>query len=332
MGGNALKNTELRRYNKAEYMMITRHVQSILHKNNIVAEPTLSYKNKPDFGDLDMLILSGTVKKNIRELIKEYFNPNEIYHNGNAWSFDFNQFQIDFIIVKDIDWVTSNVYFSYNDLGNFMGRIAYQMGFRYGDYGLKVNYYVDGKKFSKIISKEPNKIFEFLGFDWDKYSQSFHGLTDIFDFIINSRYFDSKIFDYEKLNHQNKTRNRKRKNYQLFLDYVAETASNKTYEYKSQDEYLISADRYFGTNIIDDIDEWKKVLERENEVHERFNGNIIMKLFDLKGKELGSSIKRFKSEIDYTYDSGFNEWILGTDQETIWNEFARINNVKNLKW
>ena len=91
MGGNALKNTELRRYAKEEYNQIAKHVQNVLHDNGIVAEPTLSYENKPDFGDLDMLIKSSTIIFDLRQFIEMYFAPNEIYHNGNAWSFDFNK-------------------------------------------------------------------------------------------------------------------------------------------------------------------------------------------------------------------------------------------------
>ena len=218
MGGNAL-NIETRRYEKKEFYEIMLEVGAMLSSKGIESDVPAWYRNKETFGDLDVLIRSSTVEGDILDVINEVFKPNEIYNNNNVKSFDYKDFQIDFILVGDENWETSMFYFSYNDLGNFVGRISYQMGFRFGDYGLKLVYRHEdgGRKFSKIISKDPRKIYQFLGFNYDRYLEGFDEVEDIFKFVVNSTCFNRRIFDYDSLNHQNRTRNKKRKNYELSL-------------------------------------------------------------------------------------------------------------------
>lgn len=131
MGGNALKIVKTRRYSKKEYEKILLEVGSILTTMDVVFNIPESYGAKESFGDLDVLILSESLKNNILSIIKDKYSPNEIHHNGNVYSFDYKEFQIDFIVVGEENWHTSKKYFEFNDLGNLIGRIAYQMGFRY---------------------------------------------------------------------------------------------------------------------------------------------------------------------------------------------------------
>ena len=258
MGGQALKNTYTRRYSKKEYINLEVDVQMKLHKLGIKSRVPLAFGAKETFGDLDVLILAESLNnKGMRNIIEAEFAPNEIYHNGSCYSFDHKEFQIDFILVKTKYWDTSYHYYSYNDLGNLIGRISYQMGFRYGHYGLKLVYrHPDGgRKFEKIISQDISSILHFLGFDPSRYTMDdFNEIKDIFDYVIESKYFNPKIFQYEALNHQNKTRNKKRVNYAGFLDYIDDLKFENPYEYQDKDYYVKMAEDYFGLNIVDQID------------------------------------------------------------------------------
>lgn len=331
MGGAALKHTYTRRYTDKEYFTTALKIMNSVPFKTAIP---LSFRNKDSFGDLDVLVHGGDFERYapntpMSKIIEDIFSPNEIYKNSHVVSFDYNELQIDFIKVKPKYWESSKTYFSYNDLGNFMGRIAYKMGFRYGDFGLRLVYLHEdgGKKFTYDISTHPRDIFGFLGFDYERYEEGFDKLEDVFDFVVDSKYFNARLFDYENLNHQNRTRNKKRVNYGLFLDYVKDI--DKAYEYKDKDYYVNMAEEFFGIDIASKISLWRKEVEREKEAHEHFNGILIMEHYPLAGKELGNAIYKFKEFVKKEFpDTSFFDFVINTDQETMWGMFEMINKVK----
>jgi len=340
MGGQALKNTYTRRYSKEEYERLCDTVQNRLKSLGIKSRVPKSFGAKDSFGDLDVLILAESLNgKGMRNIIEANFAPNEIYHNSHVYSFDYKEFQIDFILVKTKYWDTSYHYYSYNDLGNLIGRISYQMGFRYGHYGLKLVYrHPDGgRKFEMILSQNTFDILQFLGFDPDVYADGFHDLTDIFEYVIMSDFFNPKIFQYEALNHQNKTRNKKRKNYAAFLDYVDKSDIYRVYEYQDKDHYVKWAETYFGLNIVEQIELWKKEVALDQLVSKKFNGDIIMTyLPDLKGKALGNAITKFKDYVNsYLAHNNpgqnvkmlYRDYIVNTHIDHIMGIFKTANNL-----
>ena len=346
MGGSALKNTFTRRYSKEEYERLSKTVATRLKSLQIKNRVPLAYAAKKTFGDLDVLILTESLgNKDMRTVIEDHFAPNEIYHNSSVYSFDYKEFQIDFILVKTKYWDTSYHYYSYNDLGNLIGRISYQMGFRYGHYGLKLVYrhYDGGRKFEMLISQDIKRILEFLGFNVSEYDIGFYELRDIFAYVIKSKYFNPKIFQYEALNHQNKTRNKKRVNYAGFLEYIKGEKFDNPYEYQDKDHYVNMAENFFGLNIVEQIDSWKKVVEKDKLVSAKFNGRLIMeKIPILKGKELGNAITKFKNYIKPYLMSNqylnpnksdnvediYKDWIIENDVDHIFLHFKTINNIK----
>jgi len=332
MGGNAL-SVPVRRYSAVEYSKLLFQINKILNSLDIKNAIPLSYSDKETYGDLDVLIHADSLKKrNIRELIEMTFHPHQIHHNEHIYSFDYKEFQIDFIIMNPENWTTAYHYYSYNDLGNLIGRISYQMGFRYGHYGLKLVYrHPDGgRKFEQIISKDIYKILDFLGFDVEKYKQGFVNLTDIFDYVIKSKYYNPHIFDYEVLNHQNRTRNKKRVNYTKFLDYIKEHPINiLSYVYGDKDMYVKWAEEYFGINIVNQIEEWKKVVELDKQIADKFNGDIIMQAYpNLKGKALGDAITKFKKHIEKN-GGDYKTTIANNNVEILLAGFSMINNLES---
>lgn len=340
MGGNAL-NITTRRYEREEYLDILLEIRTMLNNLAIVSEVPKWYSNKESFGDLDILIKSSTINGNIIDIINDIFKPNEIYSNSNVKSFDYKEFQIDFILTGDENWETSINYFSYNDLGNLIGRISYQMGFRFGHYGLKFVYHHEdgGIKFSKIISKDPEKIYEFLGFNYKEYQKGFDDINDIFKFVVNSRYFNRKIFDYQYLNHQNRTRNKKRKNYELFLEFIKEDNIHIIplidYQYRDKQFYIDKAESMFNVDLNIRIKKFNEIVDQQKKASGIFNGNVVMEHFNLRGKELGIAMQRFNTYFDSfiigasdhekkTYRS---RWILDNNLNVILEKFKEINNL-----
>lgn len=262
----------------------------------------------------------------MKNLIEEEFEPNEIFHNGNIWSFDYKELQVDLITVHPDYFETNLMYLSYNDLGMFIGVLANQFGLKYGQSGLFYPHHFKGSKIAKIhISNNYQKIFEFLGLNFNRWLEGFDDLEDIFEFIAASPYFDWRIFQMNSFNHTNKGRNGKRTSYKKFLDWIDKNAKDREYNFGDKDCYLPKIMEVFPeANLKMEIRrveyEHCKVLY----IKSKFNGHEIIKRFNLKGYELGVAMKKFKNGfID------FNEWVLKYDIETIYRKFGEFIGIEN---
>jgi len=245
MGGHALKNTFTRRYEAMEFHVLSNEISMLIADSNKFLKFYIfkGWKHKTSFGDLDSLILpkDGT---NVKEFIEKTFNPNEVVKNGSCISFDYKELQIDFIISEPENWDTQKAYLLYGDLGNLVGRLYNaNFGLKYGHAGLSFtvkdenNNQVYG---DWIVSKNIQKIFENIGLNWDKFMEGFNSKEEVYDYIISSKYFNPSIFDYEELNHINRTRNQKREFYSSFLEYIKDFPKYPTSKPKATDalEYV----------------------------------------------------------------------------------------------
>lgn len=343
MGGNAL-NIATRRYNKKEFFELVPEVIKKLKTLFPEVHVTTAYKNKPSFGDMDILVKAENVNFVVKDELQKLFNPKEIARNSHIYSFDYKELQIDVILTKPKHWETSKIYFSYNDLGNFVGRIANRFGLKYGHFGLAYNHTHNGRGYGDIhISSDVEKIYEFLGFDWERFQRGFDELEDVFEYVVTSRYFTPQLFDYENLDHQNRTRNRKRKSYQLFLEYLKENEDiinvDENYEHRKKEtnmsfsdfKSIKKADEFFETDVLGQIKKWNEKLKKRDEAAEKFNGKTIMEKYGFEGKELGDKLGKFKNQ--FPNDETYYQFIAGTSLDKIFQRFESANrmNLKNVK-
>lgn len=274
-----------------------------IYSPNITATSVRCYRTKQDHGDLDVLLkIDSTFHErgiNLKDYIQKNFKPQVIHNNGGVLSFDYNNFQIDFIPIKESNWDIAQVYFSYDPLGNAMGKTFHKMNLSYGWDGLKYKYrnFNGRNSHDIVITKDPRKIFEFGGYDYDRYLQGFNTIEEIFDFIISSYYFNPEIFKMENLSHIDRKRNRKRGSYHKFLEYVEKTYDdNHPPNIIPKKEWLPLIDKYFPeASLLDKL----KVLDKKNEINkqlnEKLNGRLIMEWIPgLKGKALGEIIREFR--------------------------------------
>lgn len=297
MGGNAL-SIETIRLNKDEFESFSKEVVEKLLTKFSYASPLKYYKNKQDFGDLDIIMDLSERKSNIKEILIELFNTSEIYTNDNMYSIEYKKFQVDLIFKSKENIECAEFFFSYNDLNLFIGRVAHKFGLKFGHEGL--HYPVreeSGNLVNRIeISKDPEKIYQFLGYDYDQYLKGFDEVEDIFRFVTSSPYFNYKIFDYDQLNHANRTRNRKRKNYAGFLEYLEVNQIDIEYPFDSNKSvYLEKIDQFFpAANFLTTLNSVREDFLKRRELATKFNGELVMELTGLKGKELGEFIFNFK--------------------------------------
>jgi hypothetical protein len=277
---------------------------------SITSAPVRCYRTKQNHGDLDVLIKIDNdfknKKINLRDYVQKHFNPQVIHNNGGVLSFDYDNFQVDFIPIHESNWEISQVYFSYDPLGNIMGKTFHKLNLSYGWDGLKYKYrnFNGRNSHDIIISKNPKKIFKFGGYDYDRYLRGFDRIEEIFEFVINGEYFDSEIFKMKNLSAIDRKRNKKRGSYHKFLKYIDDNNIEKIYNFfNDKSLYLIEIERFFPeANLHKKIKKYNEEDEINRQINLKFNGRLIMGWIPgLKGKRLGDAINKFKHFLGEDY-------------------------------
>ena len=337
MGGLLFK-TERKKL--TDFNKYRKNIEDVMNFFQIEYEIPLYYRDKKDFGDLD-IIIKNTVP--IEKLL-HIFSDCECHYDKSETvvSFNYENFQIDFIRVNPEDFGIAFHYFSYNDLGNLIGQIAKYKHLKFGFDGLKYNHYVKGQKLGSInISKNIDDILRFLDLDPIKFHQGFDSMKEVFDYVVKSKYFNPYAYDMEpygydkagvalyRLNKINRDRNSKRKTYQEWLEYVK--------RYKTGEDNYTFRDKRNIEDVYDEIDKFfpkskfgnklrnmQSIEESRLMIKEKFNGNIIMELLpDLNKKSMQSFINDFKCFIEMKYDT-FNDYIINTKQDIINDDIIRF--------
>ena len=325
MGGNIFENT--RRYSKEEYLAIQEKWVTLL--SNYFTVGTLRVvKDKQTFGDLD-LVLAGSKEKLIELLTDNY--PLSI--NGNIVSLKDIDFQVDLIIVPETMFDYSVNYFGLQDLGNVAGRMLKQYGFKHGWQGLYYPQRSDVEESTSngsehvvkehLLSLDYYKMLEIAQLDVDKFKDGFDTMEEMFQWIVQSPLFNPHIFKFENLNHTNKVRDRKRKTYNAFLIWLEKNGwfdkdiPYKKLNKKEKREYVL---QYFPF-IQKDIEEVDEQIRIHKICKSKFNGELVMQLTNLSGKELGSLMKILKplttDNIIYNMNKQEIELLIVNTYETI---------------
>jgi hypothetical protein len=328
MGGLALKNTPTRRYDRAEFDVISVELLDILKKDFKRVAMPLFYKNKKSFGDADIIVSMEGFNRNVRDYITETFKPNEIFHNGNCYSFDYKELQVDVITLAPEHFDSNEMYLSYNDLGNFIGRIAQGFGLKYGQEGLWYEHYFKGMNIARIpISKDYRDIFKFLGLSYERWEAGFDELEDIFEYISTCKFFNWEMFQLSQLNKINRERNLKRKSYMSFLEWMDKNVADDDHLFdfrtKTQEEYnKMIAEAFPYANLDLEIRRVEYEYCKSLYIKSKFSGGDVMARYGLKGKELGDALTGFKNVIGSIFgDETYEDYIINNTVEQIYSDF-----------
>jgi hypothetical protein len=306
MGGAALKNCTTRRYQAEEYHQLEQEVLDII-SNNFPFDSVSTikaYTLKESFGDMDVLACTDKYDPcNIEDKLIRLFNTKEVVKNGNVVSFEYKQFQIDLILTRPADYVSSQQYFAYNDLGNLIGRVAHSMGLKLGHDGLTYKFYADKTQVFREITllKDWEQILPVLGYDFSRYQQGFDALEDIFKFVVSSSFFNKSIYALENRNHAARTRDAKRKTYTSFLEWIEHYEETNT---QNAQKYRGGTDKSgWLPYLFEKIPTFKEQYEQaqadlayHQEFKRRYNGELVAGWTGLQGKELGAFMSYVKQE------------------------------------
>lgn len=312
MGGLAIKKVigregdRFTREDKTLYQSIIKSIAS----NDITFPEEI--QSKETFGDLDVLVSNevdiNTFDTDLTQAFKERgIEIQGFTSNANVRSYSIGEKQVDFIFTDKWIIPIAYHYYSNNDFGNLLGRIARNLGLKFGHDGLSL-VIRRGDHFIKELnlSTDMRDILLFLGFHpWDIEEYFHEGLPfkdfeTMYRFVIKSKYFDGSKYDLDKLNQINRIRNVKRKTYMDFIDFLDNNPEIKSK--KPEDVIHKPWIEQLALHVFDKYSEYNRIIfsvERDRYTSMKFNGNLVMEWYDLKGKELGQFIVTFKKENDF---------------------------------
>ncbi len=330
MGGNVfLKNYNVLRLNKIDYFKYCIDITKLLNLLGFTTEIDFkiieAIKEKETFGDMDIVVKDPSLSFFIQEKLTRYGYP--VSKNGNVLSFLYKSFQIDLIFVEESIFDYAWNYFNWNDVGNIIGRLSKEYGLKHGWNGL---YYVQRNKDHVIkehlLSTNYSDILRCMYLDSSVLSNGFNTYLEMFKWVTASPRFMPDIYKFENLNNTNRVRDKKRKTYNMFLEYL-KTFNTKYYESNfklTQEEKTECACRWFPF-LREEIKKSNEEYQKEQYIKSKFNGSLVREIINLDGKELGSFIQEFKNKYN-------KDWILNTSQseinKTIFNYFEIYNERK----
>jgi len=322
MGGNAFQ--ESKRFDLSTKIYLQNLIDSKLKsicEYHFISE----LKEKYDFGDLDVLVDLKYKDYVKNTLFKDY--PRIEFKTRNIVNILINNsYQIDLIFIDKSYLNIAQFYFSYNDLNNLVGKVAHTLDLSFGFKGLYYKLYLpySGKKLKVFLSKDPKQIYTYLDYDYKRYVQGFNTFEEVFNFVTSSKYFEAEKFSLEHLKHRDRARDKKRKAYNKFLEWLSNKQFKDDIIYRPKLNLIEQAEKFFKVDIKSKV--LKEILkDRELEKHKRkFNGEIVKTLTGLENKQLGEFIKYFKSKYN-------KEFILTrsplTIEHTILQEFTSWKNI-----
>jgi len=334
MGGKLIKQYgfESKRLNKSDYLELVNQIKNVFdNKFSNIKHCEVPYvRSKETFGDVDYMVEAMPI--DYTKFINDNFKTSFVHKNGMVYSFEIECFQVDLILINSECFDFAKTYYSFNDIiGNLVGRFAHKFGCSLGHAGLFYtlredlftgDYNHQGNQLEQVLlTRDPRTAWEFLGTNYDKVLEGFNTIEEAFQFVLDGEFFDPDIFSYENLNHINRTRNKKRENYQKFVDLL-ESDKEKYRKFtfsKIKMDYFSYITANFP-NLINDIEVIKIDYFKKKENSKKFNGKLVQEWTGLEaGQELGKVIMAFKKSF-----SDFNEAVDINDSATIKKLFLKF--------
>ena len=317
MGGTALlakAGIESQRLTMNEFNRVKSEVHAILDDLGIRWLDVDFIREKTDFGDIDIIVIDDRIPekeiknnnspaKIILDNIDKFGITDELFINNTPFASLLyeGKYQVDFITVKPECAKYTQAYLSHNDLGNLLGRTIKRFNMTHAMDGLFYDHYINNRtqRHRFLISTDPHEILRILNLDIEKFEAGFDTYKEMFDYVQDSKYFNPELFKFENLNNRNRVRDKKRKVYNEFLNYIDFNKTNEL-EYDPKVDYPW---------LNDSIAEFDIEYDRRKAIREAVPGAYVMERTGLTGKDLGNLIDMIK----VTYDNA----LIGVTQDQL---------------
>jgi hypothetical protein len=306
MGGALFQNE---RMNRETYDRVSQIVIEKLSPRKVLIPE--SFLDKEDYGDIDFVLPYPIMDK---EEVKQLFSitDDDIHINTSVVSINYMGVQCDLCFHSEENVLTAYQYMRNSDCSNMVGvMFRDSLGYRLTHKGLvyPVKFAHDDALGEVLVSKNFRKILEFIDLDYDQWLTGFKNPEELFSWITKSKYFNAEAFKFENLNHENRTRNRKRKVYAEFVEWLL-NKEFKNYEGTiNKQEHLFRGMFHFYEEVhYPHMGNWTEQIQPLIEqryywekARNTFNGSIIQELTGASGPELGKILREFNEYLKSTY-------------------------------
>jgi len=320
MGGKAIKNTPVRRFNRDEYLKLETEVLAQLRSDfpGRRVEAIQAYRSKPDFGDMDVLLQSDGLTVDFPQYLLDTFASKEVVPNGSVISFEHQEFQIDILLTPEKHFQTSANYFAWNDLGNLLGRVVHVHGrAKLGHQGLTFPFRNGDYMFEELdVETDWKVILPAFGYDYKTWEAGFDTPEDIFRFVVSSPYFSKDIYLLHNRNHKSRVRDAKRKTYSDFLLWIEQQPEGSLPAFVYPEDRFEMLPRLFEAlpGFKEKYDAVQIRFLDHVRFQERFNGEYVAKLTGRTNAELGRLMKHLREQ--FPERDGQRQFVLkSTDDE-----------------
>lgn len=324
MGGRALNCPTTRLEADGYHELAERMADDVARAFGVRTHAVKAYCNKQDFGDLDLVVervgsLAGLLdiswtpemgngaapeSEVITRLraFSQHYHARAVYRERNSPVFTFEHrnsetddlgFQIDLILAPSVDFDATCDYFAYNDLGNLVGRLAHEMGCKYGFGGLRMDITEGTQRLQSLcLSKDTRQIHDVLGLDHRRFLEGFDDMDAVFDFVMASKFFHPELYKLENAGYRERARDRKRVNYSAFLDRC-EKLEPRAYTPMPSEEAIDWLARYFP-DLPGRIAQVHDHEASRRELAGWFNGRTLGQWTGVSGPTLGALIGQLR--------------------------------------
>jgi hypothetical protein len=275
------------------------------------------YGDKPDFGDMDVVVAARPDWDAVRDEILRDLGITQVKPVGHVYSTLYRGLQTDFFTVPARYLESAYNFMSFNDLGNFIGRICRRFDLKYGDRGLSYVYRRASSHYKADleVTRDLARICDFLGLDHAHWVAGFASLPEMFDWVIASPYFSvAPYLDAHERFGTLAQRAQERTTVARFVAYLRARGVTKRVDFDARPAYLPMVIAAFpDADLPAQIAREREREAREDALRAKFNGQLVMRLRpDLRGPALGEFIVRFKRSID-----DFEAWVLAATDDDI---------------
>jgi hypothetical protein len=274
------------------------------------------YGDKPDFGDMDVIVASRPDWDAVRAEIVRDLGITETRAVGHVFSTAFRGLQTDFFTVPERYLESAYTFMCFNDLGNFIGRICRRFDLKYGERGLVYvyrrvggNYQVDLE-----VTRDFSRTCAFLGLDHAAWARGFASLPEMFSWVVASPYFSVAPYLDEDTKSNLSRRAAERTTVSRFIAWLRAEGVDQRPAFGDRAGYLPLVTAAFPeADLPGQIAREREAEARHDAFVEKFSGKRVMRLVPgIEGKALGELMVRLKGSVP-----DFEAWVLETPQEEI---------------
>lgn len=213
-------------------------------------------------------------------------------------------FQIDVINTPKGAFDFAKFYHGKGDIGNLIGRIAHNLGLKFGHNGLWYVHKSSTQVIDEILlSNNPLEVLQFLGFSINNLDDfKFNRIEDVYSFVISSPLFHPSFYQMENRNHTARTRDSKRPNYMGFLKFIE--SIDPSIKMIANKDYFIQAVFHFRK-----FEDYRQILRKQAMMIHRkaiIDPSFVAKITGKTGIELGKTMEGIKNQSQFSYVNLFD--------------------------